>query len=92
MSHPILDLPMGKNDPNAKTVRDYLKELLHTLINEQECFSGKRPFGNSGWIGELEEPLIRACLVQGKINEEGYAEECDSDAASVLLLGAIKDL
>ena len=33
------------------TVKDYLKTLLHTLWDEEDGFSGKRPFGNSGWQG-----------------------------------------
>ena len=37
--------------------RDFFKQLLSTLIDEEEGFSGKRPFGNSGWFHPLEECL-----------------------------------
>jgi hypothetical protein len=40
------------------TVRDYLKGLLQNLWIEGEGFSGKRPFGNSGWEYDLYQPLI----------------------------------
>ena len=51
----ILDLPMDpdSNDAGASSIRGYLKTLLTTLMAEGEGFSGKRPFGNSGWEYEL---------------------------------------
>ncbi|WP_025157210.1 hypothetical protein [Leifsonia aquatica] len=57
--HPILDLPMNpdENDANASSIREYLGKLLWTVLYEDEGFSGKRPFGNSGWTGELEDVL-----------------------------------
>lgn len=55
-----LDVQLGDNDAEVETVREYLKELLATLLIEEESFSGKRPFGNSGWINELTEPLEEA--------------------------------
>lgn len=55
-----LDIEMGPNDADASTVRDYLKELLLTVLIEEESFSGKRPFGNSGWQYELLGPIEAA--------------------------------
>lgn len=86
----ILDLPMGSNDANATTIRGYLKALLSTLIQEGEGFSGKRPFGNSGWNWDLYLPLIRAKLVKG--NADGYLEDVDGAAAEKLILEAIESL
>ena len=60
----ILNCPMGSNDADADTVKDYLKALLGALWDEGEGFSGKRPFGNSGWECELIEAL----------QEEGLAD------------------
>lgn len=91
MSTKILDLPMGSNDANAHTVRDYLKALLKELWNEGEGFSGKRPFGNSGWEGELYYPLVKAGLVHGEI-DGSYAECVDEDAANRLIFEAIEAL
>jgi hypothetical protein len=53
----ILALPMGPNDADAENVREYLKALLTELWREGESFSGKRPFGNSGWERELLENI-----------------------------------
>lgn len=87
----ILDLPMQHNDAEATTVREYLNKLLAKLITEEECFSGKRPFGNSGWKHDLYKPLIEAGLVSGHIDEDGYLEDYDDEQADKLLLAAINN-
>jgi hypothetical protein len=56
---------------------------------EGEGFSGKRPFGNSGWEWDLYVPMVRAGFVTGKFDEDGYAEELDDDSAEELILAAI---
>lgn len=90
--HDILDVPMGDNDADAGTIRDYLIKLLSTLWEEQDGFSGKQPFGNSDWTGELEVALIRAGLVRGTIDEDGYLEDVDSERAAELIESAIRAL
>ena len=64
----ILDLPMGHNDAGASTIRDYLCCLLPTVWEEGEGFSGKRPFGNSGWENELYETLAKWQVIDGVEN------------------------
>ncbi|MEV5068882.1 hypothetical protein MRBLMI12_000438 [Microbacterium sp. LMI12-1-1.1] len=44
-------------DTEATTVGEYIAELVIRVLTEEEGFSGKRPFGNSGWIGDLEEAI-----------------------------------
>ena len=72
-----LNIPMQDNDAGAKTIGGYLKKLLLTLWNEKECFSSKRPFGNSGWEYEIYQALISAKVVDGKLDECGYVDEVD---------------
>jgi hypothetical protein len=94
-SEEILNLPMDDNDAKAATVRDYLKALLAELWQKDECFSGKRPFGNSGWKYDLYSALVLGKAVAGEvIEEDGYREiECnDTDAADKLIAEAIKAL
>lgn len=55
-----LDVELDENDANADTVRAYLAVLLTAVLEEEESFSGKRPFGNSGWLREITEPLREA--------------------------------
>lgn len=92
MSDPVLDLPMGRNDAEASTVREYLKILLWTVWTEGERFSGKRPFGNGGWERELHTPLIVAGLVEGEVNEYGEIVKCNKELAYVLIANAIRRL
>lgn len=72
------------------TVRDYLYKLLETLWNEGEEFSGKRPFGNSGWEFDLYVPLIKAGFIKGKLDEDGYIEEFDNKQAAKFVFELIK--
>lgn len=88
----ILDCPMGPNDAKAATVRDYLIELLARLWIEEEGFSAKRPFGNSGWAYEVYTPLIAAGLIDGTLDEDGYVDEIDVAAADDLIAVAIRSL
>lgn len=89
----VLDCPMaGHNDANADTVREYLTALLRTLWTEEEGFSAKRPFGNSSWQYDVYIPLVKAGLISGKLDEDGYVEECDDKAADKLILAAIERL
>lgn len=97
----VLDLPMGQNDADAATVRGYLKALLTKLWNEGEGFSGKRPFGNSGWEYDLYFPLVKAGRVAGELEtyethggdeRESLARIDDKDAANELIFEAIDQL
>ena len=48
------------------TCREYLCALLKTLWREGEGFSGKRPFGNSGWDYDLIDALVSGgCVPEG---------------------------
>jgi hypothetical protein len=91
-SHYVLDLPMGENDAQAATIREYLIALLEALWDEQDGFDGKRPFGNSGWDCDLLVPLIRAGLIDGRLDEDGYIEEIDDNGGEHLIAEAIQAL
>lgn len=90
--HFVLDLPMGENDAQAGTIREYLIALLAALWDEQDGFDGKRPFGNSGWDCDLLVPLIRAGLIDGRLDEDGYIEEIDDNGGEHLIAMAIQTL
>ncbi|BAD58868.1 hypothetical protein [Nocardia farcinica] len=71
----VLDIPMrDDNDADASTIRDYLIELLKTVWDEGEEFSGKRPFGNSGWKYELFEALAGAEAIEATFDDDGFLE------------------
>lgn len=56
----ILKIKMQDNDANARTVGEYLIMLSQKCWQETEGFSGKRPFGNSGWDFEIYQALAAA--------------------------------
>lgn len=86
----VLAIPMkAGNDADAGTIKEYLIKLLHELWSEGEGFSGKRPFGNSGWEYELYLPLVSAGVVKGKLDPEGYIQDVDTDAANAMIFDAI---
>lgn len=73
----MLDLPMEENDADAKTLREYFHKLLETLMVEEEGFSGKRPFGNSGWGCEIVTTLVKHGAISGQLDDEGFLEDYD---------------
>ena len=75
-----LALTFDSDAGDGLTVRGYLHQLLATLWHEQEGFSGKRPFGNSGWTYDLYVPLARAGAIKATLTPWGDApDEVDLD-------------
>lgn len=77
----LLDLPRG-----------YLAALLSELWEQEQGFSGKRPFGNSGWQYDLYVPMVRAGLVPGTVDEDGDLDEFNYKPAGELIQRAIAEL
>jgi hypothetical protein len=89
----VFDCPMQENDSGATTIKGYLKALLTQLWAEGEGFSGKRPFGNSGWEYDLYKALLAAGLVEGRVDPL-YNDiiSIDTKHANKLIFDAIKAL
>lgn len=92
----VLDMPIRDRDSGAKTPRDYFKRLLTTLWREVEEFSGKRPFGNSGWDWDLGIALTKAGYSHDfqklvTLDEDGLVEDVhpDYDAFVLALIKAM---
>lgn len=91
----VLAIPMEENDADASNIREYLQALLRELWLEGESFSGKRPFGNSGWEYDLYKPLIVAKAIKGKLDKDGYIASIpqrEHVKANALILSAIEAL
>ena len=86
----VLSYPMIDNDADAGTVGHYLCKLLWTLWQEGEGFSGKRPFGNSGWEYDLYEPLVTGGFVTGELDEDGYIDSVDKESADELIFDCVE--
>lgn len=39
-----------ENYPEPCSLRGFLQNLLLKIVEEEESFNGKRPFGDSGWL------------------------------------------
>lgn len=94
-----LELRLGDTDAGDNiTVRQYLHALMETLWWEEDGFSGKRPFGNSGWQWDLITPLCVAGFIEGTVLKAETPEDQDEvdmtkeqiDAARRYVLRLIK--
>ncbi len=89
----IKNIKFYSNDLNREiTIKEYLKELLRTLWIGGESFSGKRPFGNSGWEYDLYLPLIKENIIIGSLDEFECIDSCDTQSGSIVILEIINSL
>ncbi len=63
------------------TVREYLRMLLVSVWDEGEGFSGKRPFGNSGWEYDIYAALVGAGFLPGMLDKYGHQTIIDKKHA-----------
>lgn len=73
------------------TMRKFFEILLLTLWYEKDSFSGKRPFGNSGWEYQVYKSLIRGGFISGSLDEDGFVEHIDISEADRLVAAMIKE-
>ena len=91
----ILGLEFESTDlGETVTIKEFFKRLLTTLFEEGECFSGKRPFGNSGWDYDLCVCLAKNGIIEGKRSDNcGFTDwDYNSDDAYAKILELIKEL
>ncbi len=67
------------------SIGEYFLLLGKEVWDQGEGFSGKRPWGNSGWETELYGALAEAGHIKGKKDEDGYWETLDTKAADKLI-------
>jgi hypothetical protein len=89
----LMDKVLSTEINEGETIKEYLCGLLLTLWAEKEGFSGKRPFGDSGWNWDLIRALALNGLVEATFDEEGYIETMDNieeAKAEQMITNAIK--
>jgi hypothetical protein len=87
----VLDSWIDRHDigDTPVTVRKYLSLLLHQIWIDSDSFSGKRPFGNSGWKCDIYDSLVNNGFIVGRLDEDGSAVEFDRNEADLLVRGCI---
>jgi hypothetical protein len=80
----VLAVRIEEGDSGAATVREFFVKLAAEVWHEGEGFSGKRPFGNSGWEYEIFQALGSAGLIA--VREDRWGDhEYDLDRANDLV-------
>ena len=72
------------------TIGEYFIKLLTTLWVEGESFSGKRPFGDSGWQHEIYIALANADIIENEKDEDGEVIDYDTVEADQLCINIIR--
>jgi hypothetical protein len=72
----ILDTPINCEIGDC-TIGEYLSELLITLLKKGAGFSGKRPFGDSGWKFQLLKAMVKGGFVKATFDPDGYLDEIE---------------
>ena len=85
-----LSTPFDSDAGDGLTLREYLGRLLVTVWKEEEGFSGKHPFGNSGWQSDVAVALVGAGLIAGHVEDEGYLGSYDEQGFNALVIDAIE--
>lgn len=88
----VLDVPIADGDSGATTIRGYLCALAAAVWSDGEGFSGKRPFGNSGWQWDVYAALVKAGLITGTFDEYGGLDDADTEKGDQLIAAALKTL
>ena len=82
-----IDVKHDCDDLDKKvSVRGFMYELLKELWTEFEGFSGKRPFGNSGWEYWVYTVMIKEGIIKGKLDEDGFIEDIDENKAHKIIM------
>jgi hypothetical protein len=71
----LLDFVFPHSDLGHISIREYFHALLKQLWKDGERFSGKYPFGNSGWEYDLYYALAEAGEIAGKRDDEKTYDE-----------------
>lgn len=74
----------------GRSGRNWLRNLLAALWNEKENFSGKHPFGNSGWDHDAYIAIVKHGIAPGELDDLGYLKGGDTRLYDRIVLSAIR--
>lgn len=74
----IMSLPMPHPESgDDSTIGENLRDIMRRVWEKEEGFSGKRPWGYSGWQLSFYEVLVKFDVIEGSFDEYGYLDSCD---------------
>lgn len=88
----VLNFVYSGWDLGECTIRHYLIELAKQCWIEEECFGGKRPFGNSGWKWEVYGALAEGGFISGTKDEDGCWDRVDHKDGDKIILACFEKL
>ena len=71
------------------TLREYCGLMLKQLWQEGDCFSGKYPFGDSGWDHQIYYALIHQGFIEGTIDGDDYQLTEKQEKQANLFIGDV---
>lgn len=71
----ILNLPIEDTNTDAKTLGQYLFQLLESLILEGEGFDTYAPLGKEEWVDPVRHTLILNQVLDGTLDEYGRIDD-----------------
>lgn len=78
-------LAVSIDSDDADTVGEYFGAALAALWDGDDSIGQKRVFGDSGWRYTILEGMVKADLVTGVFDADGYLDTVDQSAADRLL-------
>lgn len=88
----VLDVAMEDDDSGATSIRGYFVALAEAVWRREADFSGKRPFGKSGWTWDVYKALADAGMITATFDQDGYIEDADQAKADELISAALRAL
>lgn len=87
----VLNYKFQFDSPGLCSIRQYLVELSRQCWIQEDCFNGKRPFGNSGWKIDIYIALAEGGFINGEFNGEEWTS-FDEKAADKIIMKCFKKL
>jgi hypothetical protein len=88
----VLNFEYARWDLEPCTIRHYLVELAKQCWIKEDCFGGKRPFGNSGWKWDIYCALAEGGFVTGTKDEDDCWDRIDEVAADLIIAACFEKL
>lgn len=81
-----------KMDVEGTSLRVMLKDLLTMVLLQGEEFSGKRPWGDSGWEFDIYRAMVLNGFIKGAVDEYGDIYNYSLAEGDELLMRCVEEI